>query len=85
MNVNITGIYDNTAIVVSNLFEDVKLLQTGLLSLGDTLYNFVEGLPNQYANQTAFTTLSTDYDSYKINNNSNISTLIQILIIQLKI
>ena len=75
MNVNITGIYDNTVIVDSNLFEDVKLLQTGLSSLGDTLYNVVEGLPNQYANLTTFTALSTDYDSYKINSNSNISTL----------
>ncbi len=26
MNVNITGIYDNTAIVDNNLFEDVRLL-----------------------------------------------------------
>ncbi len=33
MNVNIAGIYDNTVIVDSNLFEDVKLLQTGLSSL----------------------------------------------------
>ena len=29
MNVNITGVYDNTLIVDSNLFEDVELLQTG--------------------------------------------------------
>ena len=28
MNVNITGIYDNTVIVYTNLFEDVRLLQT---------------------------------------------------------
>jgi hypothetical protein len=28
MNVNITGIYDNTVIVDNNLFEDVRLLQT---------------------------------------------------------
>ena len=27
MNVNITGIYDNTVIVDSNLFDDVRLLQ----------------------------------------------------------
>jgi len=75
MNVNITGIYDKTVIVDSNLFEDVKLLQSGLSSLGDTLYNVVEGLPNQYASLTTFTALSTDYDSYKINNNSNIDNL----------
>ena len=75
MNVNITGIYDNTVIVDSNLFEDVKLLQNGLSSLSDTLYNVVEGLPNQYANLTTFTALSADYDSYKINNNSNIDNL----------
>ena len=31
MNVNITGIYDNTVIVDSNLFEDVKLLQNQFL------------------------------------------------------
>ncbi len=30
MNVNITGIYDNTVIVDNNLFEDVLLLQMGL-------------------------------------------------------
>ncbi len=48
MNVKIPGIYENTVIVDSSLFEDVKLLQTGLSSLSDTLYNVVEGLPNQY-------------------------------------
>jgi hypothetical protein len=36
MNVNITAIYDNTVIVDTNLFEDVRLLQTGLSSLSDT-------------------------------------------------
>ena len=30
MSVNVTGIYDNTVIVDSNLFDDVKLLQTSL-------------------------------------------------------
>ena len=54
MNVNITGIYDNTVIVDSNLFEDVRLLQTGLSSLSDTLFSVVEGLPYQYANLTRF-------------------------------
>ena len=66
MNVNITGIYDNTVIVDSNLFDDIKLLQTGLSSLSDTLFSVVEGLPYQYANLTAFTTLSNDYEAYKI-------------------
>ncbi len=33
MNVNITGVYDNSVIVDNNLFEDVRLLQTGLSSL----------------------------------------------------
>ncbi len=75
MNVNITGIYDNTVIVDNNLFEDVRLLQTGLSSLSDTLYNVVEGLPFQYANLTAFSNLSDDYDSFKITNNSNLSIL----------
>ena len=65
MNVNITGIYDNTVIVDTNLFEDVRLLQTGLSSLSDTLFNVVEGLPYQYANLTSFTILSNDYDSFK--------------------
>jgi len=32
-------------------------------------------VPYQYANLTSFTTFSRDFDSYKINNNSNISTL----------
>jgi hypothetical protein len=43
--------------------------------LNDTLYNVVQGLPNQYANLTTFTALSADYDLYKINNNSNIDNL----------
>ena len=75
MNVNITGIYDNTVIVDTNLFEDVRLLQTGLSSLSDTLFNVVEGLPYQYANLTSFTILSDDYDSFKINNTSNLSNI----------
>jgi hypothetical protein len=33
MIVNITGIYDNSVIVDNNLFEDVRLLQTGFSSL----------------------------------------------------
>ena len=70
MNANITGIYDNTVIVDSNLFDDVKLLQTGLSSLSDTLFNVVEGLPYKYANLTTFTILSNDYDAFKITNNS---------------
>ena len=75
MNVNITGIYDNTVIVDSNLFDDVRLLQTGLSSLNDTLYSVVEGLPFKYANLTSFTILSDDYDEHKINNISSISSL----------
>jgi hypothetical protein len=47
MNVNLTGIYDNTVKADSNLFDDVKLLQTGLSSLRDTLFRVVEGLPYQ--------------------------------------
>ncbi len=76
MNVNITGIYDSTVIVVNHLFEDVRLLQTGLSSLSDTLFNVVEGLPYQYANLTSFTILSNDHDSFKINNTSNLSNII---------
>jgi len=75
MNVNITGIYDNTVVVDSNLFEDVRLLQTGLSTLSDSLYNVVEALPNQYANLQTFTTLSNNYNDYKTNNNSNISNI----------
>ena len=75
MNLNITGIYDNTVIVDNNLFEDVRLLQTGLSSLSDTLFNVVEGLPNQYANLTTFTNLSNNYDTFKINNTSNLSNI----------
>ncbi len=36
MNVHIKGVYDNT-LVDSNIFEDVKLLQTSLSSLSDDL------------------------------------------------
>ena len=35
MNVNIIGIYNHTAGVDSNLFDDVRRLQTGLSSLSD--------------------------------------------------
>ncbi len=62
MNANVTGAYDNTVIVDSNLFDDVGLLQTGSSSLSDTLFNVVEGLKYQYANLTAFTSLSDNYD-----------------------
>ncbi len=75
MTVNITGIYDNTVIVDTNLFEDVRLLQTGLSSLSDTLFDVVQGLPYKYANLTAFSTLSDNYDAFKITNNSNLSTI----------
>ena len=75
MNVNITGIYDNTVIVDSNLFEDVRLLQTGLSSLSDTLFDVVEGLPFKYANLTTFTILSDDYEAYKITDNSRFEIL----------
>jgi hypothetical protein len=75
MNVNITGIYDNTVIVDTYIFEDVRLLQTGLSSLSDTLFNVVQGLPNQYANLTSFFILSNNYDDYTANINSNISTM----------
>ena len=45
MKFNITGIYDNTVIVDTNLFKDVRLLLTGLSSLSDTLFNVVEVYP----------------------------------------
>ncbi len=44
---------DNT--VYTNLFEDVRLLQTGL-SLNDTLFDVVQGLPHKYANSTTNST-----------------------------
>ena len=72
MNVNITGICDDTVIIDSNLFDDVRLLQTGSSSLSDTLFNVVVGLPYEYANLTTFTILSDDYEAYKIANNSKI-------------
>jgi hypothetical protein len=75
MNGSITGIYDNTVIVDNNLFDDLRLLQTGLSSLSDTLFNVAEGLPYQYANLTSLSILSGDYDDYTINNNCNISTI----------
>ncbi len=48
------------------MFEDVRLLQMGVSSLSDTLFNVVEGLPSQYANLTSFTNLSNDYETFKI-------------------
>ncbi len=75
MSVNITGIYDNTVIVDTNLFEDVRLLQTGLSSLSDTLFDVDQGLPYKQANLTAFSALSDNYDAIKITNNLNLSTI----------
>jgi hypothetical protein len=75
MNVNITGIYDNTVIVDSNLFDDVRLLQTGFISLSDTLFSVVGGLLYQYANLTSFSILSNDHKQFKITSNSYLSIL----------
>ena len=62
-NINITGIND--------LSEDVELLKSEFSTLSDV----VDNLPNTYANLTLFSTLSTDYDDYKISNGTNISIL----------
>jgi hypothetical protein len=75
MNVDIIGIYDNTVIVENNLYEDVRSLQTGFSSLSDTLFNVVEGLLFRYANLSSFTILSNDYETFKINNTSNLSII----------
>ncbi len=75
MSVHITGMDDNTVIVDSNLFDDVRLLQTDLSSLSDTLFNVVEGLPFQYANLTTFTISSDYYEAYKITNNTKFKIL----------
>jgi hypothetical protein len=75
MNVNITGIYNNTVVVDTNLFEDERLLQTGLSSLNETLFNIVGGLPFQYADLTSLTFLSDDYEKYKINHNLSIENI----------
>jgi len=63
MNVNITGIYD--------LSEDVESLKLEFANLS----NVVEELPNTYANLALFSNLSSDYDVYKISNNTSISIL----------
>ncbi len=75
MNVIITGSFDNTVVVDTDLFEDVKLLQTGLSSWSDNFFNLVEEHPITYAILTLFSDLSSDYEVYKINNNTNISIL----------
>ena len=67
MNVNITGIYD--------LSEDLNLLQTNLTILTDDFFDLNQSLPNTYANLTAFTILSDDYNYFKISTNTNISIL----------
>ena len=56
MNVNITGIYD--------LSEDLNLLQTNLTILTDDFFDLNQSLPNTYANLTAFTILSDDYNFF---------------------
>ncbi len=69
------GIYDKAVIVDNNLFEDVRLLQTGVSSLSDSSFNVVEGLPYQYANSTTFTIISNDYETLKKNNISQFSVI----------
>ncbi len=54
MNVNITGIYENT------IFGDLQLLQID----SSSLVNVVEDLQLQYADLTTFTILSNDTMSY---------------------
>ncbi len=65
MDVNTTGIYENTVIVGANLFEDVRLLQTGLQYLIDYLFDEVQGLP-YICNLTTFSTLTDFYDALKL-------------------
>ncbi len=66
MNVIIKGIYDNTVVVDTNLFEVVRLLKMGWSSLRDTLFDEVQRLPYKYANLTPFSTLSDNYDVLKL-------------------
>jgi hypothetical protein len=49
MNINITGIYDNTVAVDSNLYDDVQLLQTGLSCSSDNIFTLVEGPPFNFS------------------------------------
>ncbi len=55
----------------------MQLLQTGLSSLSDTMFNGVEGLPFEYANLSSFTILSNDYETLKISNTSNLSMIMK--------
>ena len=48
---NITGIYDQTYVIDSNVFSDISILQTGLSSLNTTVFgNYTEF--NEYRTTT---------------------------------
>ena len=73
---NITGIYDQTYVIDSNVFTDISILQTGLSSLNNTVFNnYVEY--NNFTNTTNnnFTVLNDDLEAFRITTNNNFTSL----------
>ena len=69
---NITGIYDQTYVIDSNVFTDISILQTGLSSLNNTVFNnYVEY--NNFTNTTNnnLSLLNNDLEAFKITTNNN--------------
>ena len=75
MSFNITGIYDQTYVIDSNVFTDISILQTGLSSLNNTVFNnYVEY--NNFTNTTNnnFTVLNDDLEAFRITTNNNFTS-----------
>ena len=73
---NITGIYDQTYVIDSNVFTDISILQTGLSSLNNTVFNnYVEY--NNFTNTTNndFAVLNDDLEAFRVTKNKNLTSL----------
>ena len=76
MSFNITGIYDQTYVIDSNVFTDISILQTGLSSLNNTVFNgSVEY--NSFTNTTNnnFNVFNDDLEAFRITTNNNFTSL----------
>jgi len=73
---NITGIYDQTYVIDTNIFGEITLLQTGLSSLNATVFEHYMEF-NNFTNTTNnnLTSLNTDLDNSISLTNTNFSIL----------
>jgi len=73
---NITGIYDQTYVIDSNVFSDISILQTGLSSLNTTVFgNYTEFNEYRTTTNNNFSLFNNDLDNLTNLSNSNFSML----------